>query len=194
MESPWRTEALPELESRIWEALADAARRPGAAWRTPVFATAGPDGTGVTARVVVLRTLDRVRRELVLYTDSRSPKVEALGRLPDVAWTFYDPVVQVQLRATGTARVHRDDAVTEAAWAGVPGSGRRDYACRSAPGTPVAAPIETHDFTGAMGDHFAVVVTRVGVLDWLWLAPDGHRRAAILYNVSGESEAHWLVP
>ena len=194
MESLWRLDSLAELETRLWLALDEATRWPDAPWRTPVIATVGPDGTGVTARVVVLRTVDRGRRELAFHTDSRAPKVEALRRVPDVAWTFFDPVGQVQLRVTGRAHLHLGDALAQEAWAGVPDPKRKTYQTRLAPGTPVPASPVHHDFTGAIAAHFALVITEVTALDWLWLGQDGHRRAEFLYNVLGRDRAQWLVP
>ena len=194
MDSPWRIESLPDLETEIWETLHTATLEGGMPWRTPIFATTGADGTGVDARVMVLRKADRARRELMCHTDSRSAKVAELRKSPGVIWVFQDPVQRVQLRARARAQVHVDDAVADAAWEEVPEFNRRNYCGPLAPGTPMAAPSVAQGIANMDTPHFAVILTTVAVFDWLWLAVDGHRRAQFRYHAEGVVTAEWLAP
>lgn len=191
MDFDWHGESLVELEARIWRRLEAAVGRPGDPWRTPVLSSMSP--AGVTARVVVLRAVDPAARQLVCHTDRRSPKVGQLRVDPRAAWTFYDGPAAVQLRATGEARVWEDGEVASRAWEQVPAGSRRNYATTHSPGTVVAQPPEAWDFIDELARHFCVVVTTVDHWDWLWLAPDGHRRAELDWR-SGPVRRHWLVP
>jgi pyridoxamine 5'-phosphate oxidase len=194
MHRHWHTDSLTTLESSIWGELSAAIARPGAAWRTPVVSSGMPDGSGVDARVMVLRAADRIRRELVAYTDARSPKVEAWRRSQSVSWTFYDPGLALQLRVQGVAEVHRNDSLASAVWSTVPEANRLSYRTRAAPGTSVESPPDGHDFIAAVLENFAVLVTRVWKVDWLWLDASGHRRAQFTYQPGQASHATWLVP
>lgn len=191
MDFDWHGDSLGELEERIWRRLGEAVGRPGDPWRTPVLASRSADG--VSARVVVLRAVDAAARQLVCHTDCRSPKVGQLRFDPRVAWTFYDGPAAVQLRAVGPARVEEGGDAVERAWERVPEGSRRNYATRHPPGAVVARPPEAWDFTGELARHFAVVVATVDHWDWLWLAPEGHRRAEFDWR-SGAVRRHWLVP
>jgi pyridoxamine 5'-phosphate oxidase len=189
MASRWDTLDLGEIERRIWRALTAAVGRPKDPWRTPVLVTCG-DGEG---RVVVLRAVDGVGREIEFHTDARSPKVRALERDPRVTWVFYSPRWQVQLRIRAVARVHVGDEAAEAAWGRVPAASRSNYADGPAPGVVVSAPLDAADFRGGIQAHFARVQTRVDRVDWLWLRPGGHRRAVWESDADGWAGG-WRAP
>lgn len=192
---PWRTDSLPVLESRIWSELSRAVSVAEAPWRTPVVSNVADAGRAVDARVMVLRGASRELAALKCFTDSRSPKMHAAKTHPRLAWTFFDPVGKLQLRAATRVRIHAGDAVAAAAWQHVPEGSRRNYATRLAPGTPVDGPAEDNGFVDAAAAHFAVWVASVDAFDWLWMADDGHRRAVFRYDDTGRLvDAGWRVP
>lgn len=164
---------IPGVWERVWSGLCGATGEPGHPWRTPVLATAGDGGD---ARVVVVRGIDRGGPVVEFHTDSRSPKVGALRADPRVTFVFYDPGWQVQVRVGGRARVHVGDELAAAAWLGVPGGSRVNYATSEPPGSPLAGPVEAHDFRDAFRYHFALVRVEVERVDWLCLRAAGHRR------------------
>lgn len=189
MNSRWEKDGLADLEREIWKGLGAAVRRPKDPWRTPVLTTRA-DGD---ARVVVLRAVESGVRELEFHTDARSPKVMALERDAGVTWVFYAARWQVQLRIRAWARVHVGDAEAAAAWERVPESSRINYSAGPVPGTIRSGPGAAQDFREGMLAHFARVRTRVERIDWLWLGPGGHRRAAWEMD-DGEWIGTWRVP
>ncbi len=154
----------------------------------------GLDGF-VDARTVVLRGADGVGLTLRCHTDRRSPKFASLQRHPTCAWVFYDPGARVQIRVRGVAQLHTDDAIAEESWQGSAVQSRRCYAVEQPPSSVIAAPGPQPDLEGAdwisARNHFAVIITRVVGLEWLWLHHGGHRRGRF-------DEAHpdgvWIQP
>ena len=75
-----RIESLALIETRIWQELQQAAQQPGHEWRTMALATV--ESQEAQARTVVLREVDGIARELVFFTDARSPKVLQMQASP----------------------------------------------------------------------------------------------------------------
>jgi hypothetical protein len=165
-------------------------------FHTPTLATLGLDGAP-RARTLVLRGFDAPSRTLRLHSDARSDKVAELARDPRAALHLYDAGGKVQIRLEGTAQVHRDDALAEAAWAASRPFSRMCYAIEPAPGTPIAAPPPAprpdpgDEAAGRV--HFSAITLTFARMEWLWLAAEGHRRALFTWTPDG-AEATWLVP
>jgi len=163
------------------------------AFHTPVLATTGLDGAP-QARTVVLRGLDPAARQLRLHTDARAGKVAELAAEPRAALLFYDAAAQLQLRLSGRATLHRDDAVADAAWAASREFSRMCYAITPAPGQPVPAPPPAPLDSEAGRPHFCVVILHLARLESLHLAASGHRRARFDWDGGGALASTWLVP
>lgn len=162
-------------------------------FHTPVLATTGLDGTP-QARTVVLRGLEPATRRLRLHTDARAGKVAELAAEPRATLLFYDPAAQLQLRLSGRATLHRDDALAEEAWAASRDFSRMCYAIEPAPGLPVATPPAAPLDSEAGRPHFCVVILHLDRLESLHLAASGHRRARFGWDAAGAPAATWLVP
>jgi hypothetical protein len=173
------------------------------AFHTPVFVTNGVDGFPA-ARTVVLRSFDPQRRTLVFYTDRRSPKVAEVSADPRIAIVFYDGKRKIQLRIAGHATAHTDDDVSRAAWKRLSAWSRRCY-LGMPPGTPSRVPtsglpadlehrepLQEEAADGATN----LVVLRVKIcrLDWLCLAAQAQRRAALTWGDADRVFAEWLTP
>jgi pyridoxine/pyridoxamine 5'-phosphate oxidase len=163
-------------------------------FHTPTLASLGPDGAP-RARTLVLRGFDAQSRTIRLHSDARSDKCAELARDPRCALHLYDAPHQVQLRLEGTATLHHDDAVADAAWEATRPFSRLIYAIQPAPGTPVAAPNSSPTQDAGARANFAILRLRFFRMEWLWLAAEGHRRARFTWNTAGTiEEATWLSP
>jgi pyridoxamine 5'-phosphate oxidase len=179
-----RIDSLPLIEAACWQGLADAAGGRTHEWSTLVLATV--DGDRGDARTVVLREVHRDARELVFFTDSRSPKVAQMGQHPRGTLLAWSPTLNWQLRLGVTLLVETDGLGASSRWARLKLSpAADDYLSPLAPGTPVERFVTDH----ASRAHFAVVAAAVESLDWLELHADGHRRAC--FDAAG---ARWLQP
>lgn len=188
-------EVLADLSARLTRAARDR--------RSPMHTPAVVTGD-VDARIMVLRAFDRAAFSLRFHTDTRAPKVAALGADPRAAVLFYDKGAKVQIRARGTAKVLADAPITEEAWAAGTNFARRCY-LGEGPGTPADAPTSglPSEFEGvepndeqllAARPNFAVLMIELASLDWLWLAHTGHVRAGFERAADGSWEGRWLSP
>jgi len=181
-----------------WAMLSRGAADRRAAFHTPVVATVDETG-GPSQRVMVLRAADPDLRRLRLHTDLRSDKLRHLARNPRMALNFYDAGAKLQLRVSGSGRVHAGDAVWQAAWAGAKPQSRLCYEQMEAPGSKIAAPLpelpvdKWYALADAGAANFAVLVVSVDAVEWLYLAIEGHRRARWTWN-DGAWEGTWLAP
>jgi pyridoxine/pyridoxamine 5'-phosphate oxidase len=181
-----------------WAMLSRGAADRRAAFHTPVVATVDETG-GPSQRVMVLRAADPDLRHLRLHTDLRSDKLRHLARNPRMSLNFYDVGAKLQLRVSGSGRVHAGDAVWQVAWAGSKPQSRLCYEQSEAPGSKIAAPLPglPVDKRYALADdgaaNFAVLVVTVDAVEWLYLAIEGHRRARWTWN-DGAWEGTWLAP
>src|SRR5690349_17434654 len=95
------TDDLATIEARVWAELTHAADTRGHGWRTPVLATVG-GSAGCDARVVVLREVQADQRELVFYTDARSPKAAQIEANPAAVMVMWSAELGWQLRVAVT--------------------------------------------------------------------------------------------
>ena len=171
MNTPLLTE--PDIRPRIWQELQRATQDRHHEWRTPVLATVGADGAP-QARTVVLRQAHANLARLLVYTDSRSPKVGELAASPGVTLVFWSKRLNWQLRVRANMSVQTTGPEVEAAWAGLSQStAAGDYLSASAPGD--ALPVTPS--TPSTRHHLAVLTAQVRHMDWLELGRGGHRRA-----------------
>ena len=173
------------------------------AFHTPLLVTAGIDGFPA-ARTVVLRGFNAADRTLTFHTDQRARKVAELGADSRVAVVFYDAKQKIQVRVAGTATVHMDDHVSQAAWERLPAFSRRCY-LGAPPGTISPEPtsgLPSHLELSAPGleeadpavDNFAVINVAICRLEWLYLSSKGHRRATLRWDEAASENADWLMP
>jgi len=189
----WEAATTADLPALIWQSLEAAVPQPGHPLRTVALGTADDLLPGL--RTVVLRAASGARRQLVFHTDVRGGKIRQLRRNPHTHWLFYHPAEKIQIHALGQAVIHHGNNIAREAWQKVPAENRMNYETEFAPGTrlPKMDTARPAGETGAGFANFAVVATGVDQLEWLFLRPDGHRRAAFTWD--GERFAgHWLAP
>jgi pyridoxamine 5'-phosphate oxidase len=176
---------LAEIHQRIWAELVLAAAERGRPWRTPVLATAG-GAAGCDARTIVLREVDAVARELVFFTDARSPKIGQIAHHPQAVVVAWSPELGWQLRMKVRQEIETSGLAVSSRWARLKmTTAAQDYLSPLPPGSPLAHPAPER----GSREHFAVVTARVERIDWLDLAAAGHRRA--VFDASG---ARWIQP
>jgi pyridoxamine 5'-phosphate oxidase len=177
-----------EIRQQIWKELGRASQDRHHAWRTPVLATTGTDGT-VNARTVVLRSADLASQTLKIYTDRRSPKVQELTNEPNALFVFWSPRLSWQLRVRVSFSNQASSSQVEAQWQRVKQTASAtDYLSPLAPGSPC---VEGHSaYTlPEEANNFTLLIAQVLEIDWLELGRAQHRRARLLQN-----HWQWLTP
>lgn len=172
-------------------------------FKKPVVTTIDLEGKP-KARIVILRGLDLETRSIRLHTDARSAKIGEIGRNPDVMMAFYDPVKEIQIQVRGIASVHQSDAYAEAAWKGAAPSSRRAYLAEVEPGTILSAPasglpadvegkVPSEERLEGARSNFAAIQVVFEQVEWLFLSPNGNRRARFIWQGEGWTGT-WLAP
>lgn len=196
-------EDCARIAAECWQLLATGARDRQSPMHVPVVASIAANGTP-DQRVMVLRAADAEMASLRFNTDARSPKLAQIASNPAVHVLAYDPVAKVQLRLSGTGSVDATGVQTEAAWAAATLFARRCYLATVAPGTISSS--ATSGLPAAMEGikpsadeiawgrpNFATLSVAVDLIDWLYLANSGHRRAQLTRTSAGW-HGEWLVP
>ena len=195
---------LEELETDCWRRLFYGARSS----REPMhyMSVASYGESGISLRTVVLRAADPHGKTLRFHTDTRSGKFRELQADPRVSVLCYDNPQKMQIRMTGIATLHTDDALAEECWQKTALHSRRCYLAEAAPSSPSDVPTtglpehlrfqNPEPEESEMGrKHFAVVMIRMHSLDWLYLHAHGHRRAHFTYADNGVLQTkQWLHP
>jgi pyridoxamine 5'-phosphate oxidase len=180
-----RIDSLALIEASLWQELQLAAQQSEHEWRTMVLATV--EGDEAQARSVVLREVDAATRELIFFTDARSPKVVQMRSRPMGTLLCWSSRISWQLRMRVELQVQTAGLKVSSRWARLKLTpAAQDYLSPLPPGSPVADRFEPER---ASRSHFAVVSARVLSTDWLELHADGHRRAHF-----GPDGAQWLQP
>ena len=179
-----RLEQLPDIERRVWDELSRAPHDKAHPWRMGVLATT--DGSEGHGRSVVLRDADPLRRALLFYADSRSPKVDQIERHPRGTLVLWWPQRGWQLRLRVHLSVETAGLTVSSRWARLKMTpGAHDYLSPLPPGSTVDTPLPER----GTREFFGVVTATVGHIDWLELHASGHRRAS--FDADGQ---RWLVP
>lgn len=178
--------SLAEIEARLWQELAQAARDKGHAWRTAVLATVTAEGEA-DARSVVIREVHVEQRDLVFFTDARSPKVAQMALRPQGVLMMWSPALGWQLRLTVGLTIATSGLAVSSHWARLKMTPATfDYLSPLPPGAEIAHPTPER----GTREHFAVVTARVQAIDWLDLRREGQRRA----RFSSTARPRWLQP
>ena len=177
-----------EIRQQIWKELGRASVDRHHAWRTPVLATVGCDGSP-NARTVVLRKVDTNQQTLYFYTDARSAKVSELTKEPKAVLAFWSGRLNWQLRVKVEISVATHGPEIQALWQRIQQSASAaDYLATEAPGSERTTGFSTAQ--NLSGDHhFALLNAQVLQMDWLELGHGAHRRARLSADTW-----QWLVP
>lgn len=179
-------DSLAHIEARVWEELARCTTQREHEWRVCTLATLDANGEA-DARSVVIREVDVERRELVFFTDARSPKVAQFAAQPKGTLVMWSADLGWQLRLKVGLSVETAGLAVSSRWARLKMKpAAYDYLSPLPPGTPLAQPQPERGSRG----HFAVVTMQVLSIDWLGLRAEGQRRA----EFAPPAAARWLQP
>lgn len=192
-----------DILEQIWELLSQGVRKASDPFHTPVLGTGSTAGCNV--RTVVLRGVEVAERLLLCHTDARSPKFHEIQKNSTVSWLFYHPQEKIQLRITGLATLHTNDARADQQWQASKLSSRRCYCAITGPGTAQNEPssglpekflerLPSEEESEQLGrQFFSVIACQVGTIDWLYLRARGHQRARFSWQ-GDHFNATWVTP
>lgn len=195
-------QSLLSIEADSWKRIEEGCTTHKHDFHTPVIATVS-DGIP-TLRTVVLRKVWTAERKLAFHTDVRSKKIKQLGVNDAIGWLFYSSKDRIQIKLNGSVSIENNSVTTKESWQKTSCSSRKCYLAEQAPGvvspffTSGLPPVfEQRDPTPDESEdgykNFAVVITQVDSMEWLWLHHKGHRRARFDYTGSA-LQSQWLTP
>lgn len=188
--------AAKELYDLAWDSLSSAVSNRKHAFRAATLATISNGQPSL--RIVTLRYASE--NQIGCHADIRSPKAIECREQRFSSWLFYSFSDKLQLRISGTTRVHHMDAVAEEAWSKSQLLARRCYLAPLAPSdlcdpefANLPAGLEQREPTEEESEqgfaNFSVIRTNVETLDVLSLAFQGGRRCR--FTADGHE---WLAP
>ena len=193
-------EDFSEIIKKIWLMLDDAITNRSSQFRTPTFICG--DQLDFDGRIVVLRKSDQKNNLLQFHSDIRSDKIEKLKKNSKAAMLFYDKEEKIQVRLKVDCTINHENDVTKESWSKTQHISRKCYLVDNGPGSETEIPtsglkpeLDNFDYTKEQSEegyrNFTVIQCEVKLIEWLYLAAKGHRRAR--FNLENNKNT-WLVP
>ena len=190
---------LSDIKNKIANAVND--RNHG--FHTPIYTNIKNNGN-ISSRVVVLRNFNSSKNLLNFHTDYRSKKITEIKSNPKAYFVFYDVKDKIQLRISGTSKIHFKNKLAIEAWGKTKLSSRKCYLANKAPSTITnksedSIPVHLIGIDPKLEEsqngynNFCVIETKINSIDWLYLSAKGHRR--LLFDLSKKNISFdWLIP
>ena len=193
-------EDFSEIIKKIWSMLDDAITNRSSQFRTPTFICG--DQLDFDGRIVVLRKSDQKNNLLQFHSDIRSDKIEKLKKNSKAAMLFYDKEEKIQVRLKVDCTINHGNDVTKDSWSKTQHISRKCYLVDNGPGSETEIPtsglkpeLDNFDYTKEQSEegyrNFTVIQCEVKLIEWLYLAAKGHRRAR--FNLENNKNT-WLIP
>ena len=193
-------EDFAEIKKKIWLMLNDAITNRNSQFRIPTFICG--DQSDFDGRIVVLRKSDQQNNTIQFHSDIRSDKIEKLKKNSKAAMLFYDKEEKIQVRLKVDCTINHENDVTKNSWSKTQHISRKCYLVDNGPGSETEIPtsglkpeLDNFDYTREQSEegyrNFTVIQCEVKLIEWLYLAAKGHRRAR--FNLENNKNT-WLIP
>jgi len=193
-------ENFTEIEKKIWLMLDDAVTNRSSPFRIPVFICG--DQSDFDGRIVVLRKSDQLNNIIQYHSDIRSDKITKIKKNKNASMLFYDKVEKIQVRLKVECVVNYNNEITKESWFKTGHISRKCYLIDNGPGTESYNPtsglkpeLDNFEFTMEQSEigykNFTVIQCKIKIIEWLYLAAKGHRRAR--FDLDNNKKI-WLVP
>ncbi len=140
-------------------------------------------------RTVVLRHVTN-DFQLVMYTDSRSTKIQQFMANSNASLLFYHPKKRMQIQVQGCVQIHTNDGIYQTYWQKMQGQSLNDFQTEDAPGSPIDQPTDV-DYN-SQNNYFCVVTLMPDSFEYLQLNRPHHTRA--LFSQSDGWQGRFLTP
>ena len=188
------------IKTKIWSMLDNAIKDRSSQFRIPVFICGSQDD--FDGRIVVLRKSDQSNNLIQYHSDIRSNKIAKLKSNKNASMLFYDKEEKIQVRLKVKCTVNHNNEITKESWLKTGHISRKCYLVDNGPGTESPTPtsglkpeLDNFEFTMEQSEagykNFTVIQCKIKIIEWLYLAAKGHRRAR--FDLENNKE-RWLVP
>ena len=165
-------------------------------FRYVTMATLDPDKGESGIRMLVLREV-RGQDNIILYTDSRTEKVDHLQACNRASLLFWHDRHKVQVTAKCDVVIHHQDEMSEKYWKGdVHGAAQKAYTPTVSPGTSIDNPGQAHEWPDEYSDeYFCVLECKPYEMQILQLAGKEHYRIQLdREDEHDDWKASWIAP
>ena len=152
-------------------------------FRHPVLAST--DGPNIFQRIVVMREFDFEKKSIVIFTDSKSQKVEQILNHPECSLLFWDPRKKIQISVQSKSHIEIDNSHY---WSKINDRQQKDYAVNPPPKSEIKA---HDDYEFSDQNRFTVINLTFRSMDVLQLSDQGHIRATHDFENNTQS---WVSP
>ena len=127
-------------------------------------------------RTVVLRKV-LSQKQLLIYTDYRSPKLQEIKQQNQVSLLFYHPKKQLQIRFQAKATIHHQDTMCLVEWKKLSDHSKKDYQTDLPPGSDILNPDEELSRNPAFDSNFfSIISIEPFKIDVLQISSVEHKR------------------
>ena len=152
-------------------------------------------------RTLILRRQNLKEGRLVFHTDQRSKKFADLKKNSNACLLGYNHSKKYQVRFRGQVSLHFQDAISKVDWNHLSSSSQKSYLTRNKPGEAIISPssefedsLSESEKSGLGFQRFVVCDFKVLQIEWLYLNPEGHRRALYTFDEESNWSGQWLQP
>jgi len=188
------------IKTKIWSMLDSAIKDRSSQFRIPVFICGSQDD--FDGRIVVLRKSDQSNNLIQYHSDIRSNKIAKLKINKNASMLFYDKDEKIQIRLKVECTINHDNEITKESWLKTGHMSRKCYLVDNSPGGESPSPtsglkpeLDNFEFTMEQSEagykNFTVIQCKIKIIEWLFLAAKGHRRAR--FDLENNKDT-WLVP
>lgn len=133
-------------------------------------------------------------REMLVFTDYRSPKLQEIKLQNQVSLLFYHPERQVQLRIKAEATIHHQDTICLTEWKKLSEYNKKHYQTDLSPGSDILNPEEELTYNSEFGSNFfSILALKPIKVDVLQLSRMGHKRVVAHFE-NGEWVGNRVMP
>jgi len=177
-------QSLSVTQEAVWLLLEAGAIEKGSPANLPVLAKSSAE-QGPTARIVALRSVDRVAEKLTFFTHASSGKVRDLNEDERAELLVWDGSERLQIRLSVAVKINKIGTET---WSSLGPGTRLNYAVDPTPGMAIDRP---EDALHASPQQRQMVELEATILriETLRITRDGLRRAIFEGNTS-----RWIAP
>ena len=192
--------SLDEILEQVWKAIVVGIKDGSSSFHISTISTINIQGYP-SSRSVVIRNLNQSKRIISFNTDIRSNKWKELETNSQLELHFYDNKLKIQIRISGSAKLHYNDLEWEKAWNKSEEMSKICYSSLFPPSSKITDPMETDNLIKNIKreqiekgkKNFGRINVKINKIDWLYLHHTGHRRALFKFH-KNYIDMNWIAP
>jgi hypothetical protein len=182
---------IDEIPNLVFTELSNGASKKKHPFKNVVLTTMMENN--LKSRWVVFRKLT-LEKNLFIYTDFRSKKIEELRKNLKCGLLFYHNKQGLQVHFNASCTIHHNNELTKKYWQGIAGCSSENYTTIYPPSTPINTIYDGHIIDKNLSDrYFSIIEFCPSEMSVLQLSREGHIRANFI-KVDNKWKGFFIVP